>query len=212
MIGRFWLLPLVVSGLACSGTPIRHYQVHAATDQVEQSDHGHHDVTMSVRIFSSDAAYDDRRIVYRESEVRLDYYHFHRWAAEPGKMVSTVLREIYRRSGRFKAVVGGFTPETDVVLGGRVVALEEVDESKEEWIARVILELTLRDNRTGNLIWNDLVVATEPLKEQSPAGLAHALGTALTRIGNQTTEVIAQRATKRNPPSNTVAESPEGAE
>lgn len=184
--------------LGCSRTTTQHYQVQMIPDQVQATTQPA-TASLSVQTFSADAAYDDRRIVYRTSDVRLDYYHFHRWAAEPGAMVSTVLREVYRKSGYFQAVVGGFARETDVVLSGRLVALEEVDISRDEWVARISLELSLRDNRTGKLLWNDLISTTEPLAEQSPAGLAQALSTAVTRVGSETASVIAAHARTQSP-------------
>lgn len=193
-ISRSTALALALLAVSCGTTPIRHYQPRIMTDDVERVSEPQANVVLAVRMFSEDAAYDDHRIVYRESEVRFDYYHYHRWAAEPGKMVSSVLREVYRRSGRFRNVTGGDALRASVTLGGRVVALEEVDVSKNEWQARLELELTLRDDQRGTIIWSQLISDSEPLKERSPDGLAHALSVMLTRIGNETAPVIARQA------------------
>lgn len=193
------LLALVLPVLGCGGgTPIRHYTARVLPEQVETASTQAPGV-LFVRTFSADAAYAERRIVYRESPVQFDYYHFHRWAAEPGKMVSNVLREVYRRSGRFEAVVGDFTPHVNVMLSGRIVALEEVDVSEEEWVARVAVELSLRKNESGKMVWNTLIEDTEPLQERSPAGLAEALSVLLTRIGSQTAPIIAEKAASAPP-------------
>lgn len=180
--------------MACGGTSIRYYQAQVAEEQLRRSKPNAVPVVLAVASFQSDVAYDEQRIVYRTSDQRLDYYHFHRWSSSPGDMAAVVLRETYRKLGRFRYVVGGLDPRADVILSGRVVALEEVDLSEDRWEAHVSLELTLRDTVTGDVLWNQLVEERQPIEQQTPEGVALSVGKALTRIGLSTAGAIASAA------------------
>lgn len=148
---------------------------------------------LSIEPLTVDDAYQDERIVYRTGPYRLDYYQYHRWSSAPGTQIADFLEQVLERSGRFRAVVREAADGADAVLGGRVIALEEVDESPTRWLGRVTLELTLRDVQTGAVLWTDRLTGTEPLPTQSPEGLARALSVAMDRIGRRVIPEIAAR-------------------
>jgi ABC-type uncharacterized transport system auxiliary subunit len=179
---------------ACGGkaVPTRYYQLGApsGSDPTGGSPGsmtrgskppGDRDVLV-VEPLTTDAGYDDERIVYRTTPFRVDYYQYHRWTSAPGVMVGNYLERALEGSGKFRAVVREPTPNAPVVLAGRVLAIEEVDRSKTEWLGRIALELVLTDARTGALLWTEQLEETEPLRQQSPEGLAAALSIAMSRI------------------------------
>jgi ABC-type uncharacterized transport system auxiliary subunit len=161
---------------------------------------------LAIEPLASEGAYDDERIVYRVDPVRLDYYQYHRWSTTPGSMISGYLQRALSGSGRFRAVVRDTTTETAAVLGGRVTAIEEIDESRTRWTAHVALELTLADPRTGAILWSRGYEQREPFTDRTPEGLARALGIALGRIAHDAAPEIASLADRR-----TVARSRESA-
>jgi ABC-type uncharacterized transport system auxiliary subunit len=173
---------------ACGGKlpETRFYQLAAPAASAPRGD-----AVLVLETLTAEAAYDDDRIAYRTTPVRIDYYHYHRWSSPPGVMVSNYLEQALEASGRFRAVVRELTAAAPVVLGGRVLAIEEVDRSSSEWLARIVLELTLSDARTGEALWTDQIEATEPLRQRTPEGLAAALSTAMSRIVARTAPVIA---------------------
>jgi len=140
------------------------------------------DAVLAVEPLAADTAYEDERIVYRTTPYRLDYYNYHRWSAQPGALVAGYLEQALAKSGRFRAVVRAPSDEASLVLGGRVVAIEEVDRSKTQWVGRIVLELVLSDTKRGTTLWTRRVEDSEPLRVQSPEGLAEALSIALARI------------------------------
>jgi len=165
-------------------------------------------VALVVESLSTDSAYDDDRIVYRVTPYRLDYYNYHRWAAAPGTLIANYLERAFENSGRFGAVSREDNPAAPVVLGGRVVAIEEVDESKTKWLGRIVLELSLTDRATGEVLWAQQFEETEPLPTQSPEGLARALSAALERIATRAVPIVsllADRAAKAGEPAATTA-------
>jgi ABC-type uncharacterized transport system auxiliary subunit len=177
------LVVVVASTLAssCRSPDIRYYQLDFDENLLGGTPENGQ-IVLSVETLVGDAAFEDQRIVYRESPHRLDYYYYHRWTAPPGVMVSDFLREAYEKSGYFRTVVSGFSPEAPVFLNGRVVAFEEVDVGKKEWLARVKLDLHLRSAETGDIVWSRTITEEEPVEEQDPEGLAAALSRAVTRV------------------------------
>ena len=129
-----------------------------------------------------DPAYEDPSIAYRPAPHRLERYHYHRWSASPGTLVTGYLRDRLAQSGCFRGVGDDVHPETAAVLSGRVLAFEEIDVSERDWRANLSLELVLVDPATGALLWTRRYREEEPLTEQSPTGLAAALERALARV------------------------------
>jgi ABC-type uncharacterized transport system auxiliary subunit len=154
------------------------------------------DLVLVIDDLTTDAAYDDERIVYRTNPYRFDYYHYHRWSASPGTLVGNYLERAFENSGRFRAVVREVTPDAPVILGGRVVAIEEISSDEATWRGRIVLELTLTDARSGKVIWTEQYEETEQLASQSPEGLARALSKAMARIAAQATPKIAELAAR----------------
>ena len=155
------------------------------------------DLVLVLEQLATEAGYDDERIVYRTTPYRFDYYQYHRWSASPGVLVGNYLELALERSGRFRAVTREASDATSVVLGGRVVAIEEVDVSKTKWLGRIVVELALRDARTGAVLWTEQYEETEPLSRQEPEGLARALSTAMGRIAKRATPAIAEHTQRQ---------------
>jgi ABC-type uncharacterized transport system auxiliary subunit len=188
-------LVLVVALAACSSKSpdTRFYQLALLHPRAPVAG----DITLVVEPLTTDPAYDDERIVYRPNPYRLDYYHYHRWSAAPGMMIGNYLEEALERSGRFRAVRRDLTADAPVVLGGRVVAIEEVDRSRTQWHGRLVIELTLTDVKTNRVLWSEQFEETEPLRAQTPEGLARALSVAMSRIVAKAAPVIEAHASDR---------------
>jgi ABC-type uncharacterized transport system auxiliary subunit len=186
---RFAIVALSIACAACGGTltETRHYQLA----QPEGKLRGGNDILV-LESLTTNAAYDDERIVYRTTPVRLDYYHYHRWTSSPGAMVGNYLEQALETSGRFRAVVRELTPDAPVVLTGRVLAIEEIDRSATQWLGRIALELVLTDAHTGALLWTEQIDETEPLRQRNPEGLAAALSIAMSRIVAHVVPTIAE--------------------
>lgn len=186
-----------IFGCASAPPPTKHYRLEvpaAPTEpesQVEFEALGGTEPSMMVEEFSVDTAYDDQRIVYRESPYVLEYYYYHRWSAPPGRLVSEALREAYADTGLFARVEPAWTPGIPVILRGRVQALEEIDETKDQWVGHVELQLELLDAKTEEVLWTHHAEEYERLADRSPEGLARAVSSALQRIVQRTAPRLA---------------------
>jgi len=188
------LFEVLVLG-ACAGKlpETRFYQL--ATSSSTQKPVG--EVTLVVEPLATDPAYDDERIVYRSTPYRLDYYQYHRWSSPPGAMVGNYLEQALENSGKFRSVARELSVDAPAVLGGRVIAIEEIDTSKTSWRGRIVIELTLTDARSGATLWTEQYDESEPLPAQSPEGLAKALSAAMERIVAKAAPAIAEIADRQ---------------
>jgi ABC-type uncharacterized transport system auxiliary subunit len=192
-----WLWLAACAACASKLPETRYYQLA----QPEARQRGTGGELLVLEALSADAAYDDERIVYRTTPFRLDYYQYHHWSSAPGIMIGNYLEQALEASGRFRAVVREATPDAPVILGGRVVAIEEIDRSRTAWAGRIVLELVLTDARSGEALWTEQFEETEPLRQQTPEGLAAALSIAMSRIVAHTAPMIAsltERQARRN--------------
>jgi ABC-type uncharacterized transport system auxiliary subunit len=193
------LLATLALAAGCSSSPpeVRHYQLDLPVQRMQaeraQTDSSARPV-LAVESFSVDAAYDQPQIVYRESPYRLDQYYYQRWASMPGRLVSDAMRRGYEATGLFRTVLAGEGAEADAVLSGHISAIEEIDETEEQWFGHVVLQLRLRDAATGTLLWNRVYDERTPLKERSPTGLAVAVSEMLARIVEESAPVILQKS------------------
>jgi len=123
-------LALVLLLASCAGAPeVERYrlapEVPRAADAV-----GAQGLRVGVLRFRVDPPYDQDRIVYRVAAEpqRVGFYSYHRWAAPLERMVPmAAARLLEGRAGI--ALAEPADPETryDVLLGGRLLAVEEID-------------------------------------------------------------------------------------
>ena len=136
MTGYLVALALAAALVSCSRTiPETHHYSLLTPPAARSAEPGHGVVTVDE--LSVDSAYDDERIVYRTSAVRLDYYHYHRWSSRPSEQVADYLHLAWAGSGRFCLVARDNVPETSLIVGGHVIAFDEVDLTPTRWVGRL---------------------------------------------------------------------------
>jgi len=127
---------------------------------------------LRVGAFSVDEPYASARLAYRTSPYLLEYYTYHRWAAEPRLMVPIATRDYVERA----AVTGTGAP---LDLTGHVRRVEEVDGAS-GWSAALALDLRIA--RGGAAVLERSYAETEPAASRSPEAVVAALSRALHRI------------------------------
>jgi len=123
---------------------------------------------------SSDQPYATERIAFRTSPYQLDYYTYHRWAADPRNLIRTVARDYFERASSGSGV--------PFELDGNIRRLEEVDEPA-AW--RGALALDVRLARGGRVVLERAYSESEPAESHHPEAVAAALSRALQRILDQ---------------------------
>jgi ABC-type uncharacterized transport system auxiliary subunit len=125
-----------------------------------------------VGIFTADQPYATERIAYRSSRYRLDYYTYHRWAADPRNLLRDAIRDYLEA-----AATAGSGPPLEVE--GHIRRLEEVDDA-DGWSAALTLDLKI--TRGGAILLERSYTETEPAADRRPEAVAAALSRALQRI------------------------------
>lgn len=133
---------------------------------------------VGVETFAVDPPYDQPRLVYRigRDAGEVGFYDHHRWAAPPGRLVTTGLvaglQGLTLADGRTLGVEpASVTGRYDLVLTGRVVALEEVDLPGDRHVARLVVDLELHDAHSDEILWADTLAAEVEDRAESAAGI-----------------------------------------
>ncbi|MCF8068804.1 MAG: ABC-type transport auxiliary lipoprotein family protein [Desulfobacterales bacterium] len=141
---------------------------------------------IQIRRFQTSPFYDTRNIIYTEKEFTRKPYHYHRWQATPGDMVSTLLARDFMSYNIFSAVITDISAlNADYVLEGKVDDFYEVDEP-DHWKAVLSVNITFSRknslNASGGILLQKSYAVTEICNKKSPDGLAAALSLAMSDI------------------------------
>ncbi len=117
----------------------------------------------------------DDRIVYYVTPTELNYYHNHRWSADPAAMLTDLTTRWLDEAGVFAAVTVLPTRQpVDYVLKGRVLNFEEVDDEAGGH-SRVTLELMLVRTGDQRVVWSSLRQMERPVQQKGIAGVVKAM-------------------------------------
>jgi ABC-type uncharacterized transport system auxiliary subunit len=129
------------------------------------------DAPVSVTGFAADEPYATARLAYRLSPYRLDYYTYHRWAADPRNLLRATARDYFERG----AAREGLPYE----LEGNIRRFEEVDDPA-GWQGALTLDIKVA--RGGAIVVQRTYAETEPAEAKNAEAVAAALSRALQRI------------------------------
>ena len=122
--------------------------------------------TVAVRPFSTPAYLRQGRIVYRPTPEEVGFYDYHRWASDPGMVVTTGVIDSLRSANLFSVVepyAGQDHP--DYLLSGRLEQLDEVDYESGIQV-EVKLSAQLINVRTGAAVWAGAVTKTSEVRSR----------------------------------------------
>jgi ABC-type uncharacterized transport system auxiliary subunit len=131
-------------------------------------------ITILVGPITSSALYREDRIVYGTSGEQMGTYEYQRWAEPPTEMLGDVLLRALRASGRYAGVYTmRSTVRGDYLLRGRLYDFKEVTGSA--LVARVTLDLELRDEKSGSVVWTHFYSYDQPVKDKDVASVVAAI-------------------------------------
>ncbi len=185
------IVVFVLFFLSCGKTPTTHFYLidYPITQQSANSSPAF-EISIGVAKFSVDPLYSDGRLVYRENPYEGNYYFYHRWITDPGKMITEKVIEQLNGSGLFSQVVPfpRFS-QCEYILNGNVKAIEEWDE-KNLWSAKVKIEYELSDNKTRDLLWRRIIEQQNPVSQKTPFDLVTAINTCVRQNVEELQQVL----------------------
>ena len=113
-----------------------------------------HNVQIRVRQFDVANAYDRSEIVYRSSAFELRYYAYRLWVSKPRKLLAELLSSYLRTSNIVSDVVmqiGEKLP--DYTLESDVIAIEELDSTRDQWFAHLAMRFSLVRYEDKLVVW-----------------------------------------------------------
>ncbi|MBW1721655.1 MAG: membrane integrity-associated transporter subunit PqiC [Deltaproteobacteria bacterium] len=186
IVGLFLLLPSCL-GLEQPSNKVDYYTLEYPPPRLE----GLRPLECVVRVqrFSVAAPYNRIPIVYRDKAFRRQTYHYHKWRANPGDLVSSYLQRDLKSSGLFKAVLPYDSKgPSDYLLEGSVDEFFEWD-TGETWKAVLTLSVALIADREPNIqrgvIFQKTYREEQPCKDRTPEAVAEAMSGAMARIAER---------------------------
>jgi ABC-type uncharacterized transport system auxiliary subunit len=118
--------------------------------------------------------YREDRLVYATETEQMGTYQEQRWAAPPVEMLRELLWRTLRASHHYSGVhLLTSSTHGDFVLEGNLYDFKEVSGSS--LLARVNLELELRDMKTGEVVWTHNCSHDEPVSGKDVPAVVAAL-------------------------------------
>jgi ABC-type uncharacterized transport system auxiliary subunit len=127
--------------------------------------------SIAVREFQSPGYLRQGPIVYRSTPEEIGFYEYHRWAADPRKIVTSAVIEDLRANGQFSMVSSyDGRPDIEYVFNGKLEKLEEVDY---EGGVRVEVALSAQITRlsTGATVWSNNVFEAGKVSHRNVPGV-----------------------------------------
>jgi cholesterol transport system auxiliary component len=157
-------------------------------------------VTIVMGPLLSSHLYREDRIVYGSNAEAMGTYEYQRWAEPPTEMIQDVLLRALRASGRYRSVYAQRSSiRGDYLLHGELYDFKEITGAAMS--ARLVVELELRDTRTGNTVWTHLYNHDEPVSGKAVSAVVTALDHNVQRATNEFTASLAQYFSAHPPAS-----------
>jgi ABC-type uncharacterized transport system auxiliary subunit len=200
------VLSLCVVLLAGCGAarPSKYYQLTVPGNDSADPPGDAYPVTIVMGPLLSSHLYREDHIVYSSNGEAMGTYEYQRWAMPPTEMIQRILFRALRSSGRYRAVYEQHsTIRGDYLLHGQIYDFKEVTGSPIS--ARVVLELELRDTKTGNTVWTHLYNHDEPVSGKDVSAVVAALDHNVHRATNEFAASLAEYFSA-HPPASTPAQ------
>src|SRR5277367_2949624 len=170
-----WIIALAVCFAAGCGAshPIKYYQL-TVPGNPPTANANPIPITLLIGRLTAPALYREDQIVYGTGGESMGVYEYHRWSEPPTEMISEVMVRQFRASGHYRGV---YTLRSDIrgdyLLHGHLYDLKEVDAGS--LVARVTMELELRNIKTGTTVWTHFYTHDEPAAAKTTDAIVAAL-------------------------------------
>jgi ABC-type uncharacterized transport system auxiliary subunit len=157
-----------------SARPSKYYQLTIPGNPAPAPERNPFNVTLLLGPLGASHLYREDHIVYSASGENMGTYQYHRWAEPPTEMLVDVLLRDLRDSGSYRTVdLLRSNSHGDYILYGRLYDFKEV--SGPTILARVSMDLEMRETKTGTTVWTHYYSHDEPVSEKDVSAVVAAL-------------------------------------
>jgi ABC-type uncharacterized transport system auxiliary subunit len=161
-------------GGCAAARPSQYYQLSLPDQTAPAANVNPLPVTLLIAPISASHLYREDVIVYSTGGESMGTYRYHRWAEPPTEMIQAVLQQQLRASGAYRGVYALHSNERgDYLVRGQLMDLKEV--STGAVVARLTLELEMRDMKTDQIVWTHFYTHDEPVSTKEVAAVVEAL-------------------------------------
>jgi ABC-type uncharacterized transport system auxiliary subunit len=174
----FALTALLLAGCAGKVRYPDYYMLALAPSKVPAANEDYKLSAVAVQRFETPAYLRQGRIVYRQTPEQIGFYEYHRWASDPGQVVTTAMVDSLRAAGVFSTVQTYDGQEhAPYVLQGRLEHLDEVDYENGVRV-NVRLFAQLLDMKTGTAVWAGDTTKNIIVEQRRVRSVVQAMGEA----------------------------------
>jgi uncharacterized lipoprotein YmbA len=174
----FVLSALLMTGCAGKVRFPNYYMLALAPSKNPPSSERQKLPAVAVQRFETPAYLRQGRIVYRQTPEQIGFYEYHRWASDPGQVVTTAMIDSLRSAGIFSTVeIYDGQEHAPYLLQGRLERLDEVD-YKHGVQVEVRLFAQLLDTKTGTAVWAGDTTKNVLVEQRQVRSVVQAMGQA----------------------------------
>ena len=152
---------LFVAGCGAA-RPSKYYELEPPNDLGSAKASDPLPITLLIGRLKASHLYREDRIVYGTNGEQMGTYEYQRWAEPPTEMIEQMLLRELRASGHYAGIYSLSSEKSgDYLLHGTLFDFREV--SGGSILARVSLDLELRDMKTGSTVWTHYYSHDEPV-------------------------------------------------
>jgi ABC-type uncharacterized transport system auxiliary subunit len=168
------VLAVVLTAGCGAARPSKYYQLTVPGDSIPAANSNPLPVTLLIGRLTAPAMYREDQIVYSSGGETMGTYEYQKWSEPPTEMIVEVMLRQFRASGRYHGV---YTLRSDIrgdfLLHGRLYDFKEVEGNA--LLARVTMELELREIKTGAVVWTHFYTHDEPASGKDVGAVVAAL-------------------------------------
>jgi ABC-type uncharacterized transport system auxiliary subunit len=154
--------------------PSKYYQLTIPSDATPVAERSPYPVTLLLAPLRASHLYREDRIVYGSNGQNMGTYQYQQWIEPPTEMLVNVLLRDLRASRRYRAVdVLRSNSHGDFILYGRLYDFKEISGSS--LMARLTIDLELRETKTGSIVWTHYYSHDEPFSRKDISAVVAAL-------------------------------------
>lgn len=197
--GILWIAALAAGLLSGCGAarPSKFYQLTIPGDASSAPPANPYPITLLLGPLRASHLYREAHIVYSSTGENMGTYEYQQWAEPPTEMLADVLLRDLRASGKYRSVdILRSNSRGDYALYGRLYDFKEV--SGPPMLARVTVDLELRESKTGAIVWTHYYSHDEPVSGKDISAVVAALDRNAQRGMNEVKSSLDQFFSNRN--------------
>ena len=167
-------LAVVLTAGCGAARPSNYYQLTVPADAAPVASSNPLPITLLIGRLTAPALYREDQIVYSSGAENMGTYEYRKWSEPPTEMIAEVMLRQFRASGRYHGV---YTLRSDIhgdfLLHGHLYDFKEVE--GKALLARVTMELELREMKTSAVVWTHFYTHDEPAGGKNVGAVVAAL-------------------------------------